>query len=731
MLLALSVFAGSAVVRVSTSSSGAQANAVACARPNGETKCNARSSFQSISADGRYGAFTSIADNLVANDTNETADIFVKDRLTGAVVRVSTDANGIQANEAAQGGFTGSHHPSISADGRFIAFESYASNLVPGDTNDRIDVFVKDIQTGAIIRILFNGSQGDESQFRPVLSANGRYVAFISTSRNIYPSFASTFRMYRYDTQTGGVVTVAGGQSTISDRDFDVNSSSSPAISADGRYIAISAKEVGFTWWRVIRRDMVANSLSVASVTNDGHSANGHSSQGNALAVDQNLDMTPDGRYVVFTSDAINLDPGDTTTNRDVYLRDFQTQSTNLVTKNSNNVTLGKVSYNVSISADGRFIAFDSSPNGSSDVTISVLDRQFNLIRNAPYTTSAAGGGTGLYHPVLSDNGRFLSFYSNRSDLIPNDTNSGGGLADVFRVDLLASPSHRNQSDFDGEGLADFSVFRPSNGNWYWLRSNDFAYANPGQWGLNGDLPVAADFDGDAKTDLAVFRPSNGFWYMIRSATNTLSSQQWGLTGDRPVAGDYDGDSMTDLAVWRPSDTKWYIALSGGGFRIEQWGLVADRPVVGDFDGNGKTDLVVYRPANGTWYMREDPQSGADRSILFGLAGDRPVPADYNGDGITDLAVYRPSNGTWYFNKSRRQPPNSSFPLVYDYSSIQWGLTEDLPVPSDFDGDGRADISLFRPSEGVWYQIQSLKGENVLQFGLSGDVPVGYASESQ
>ena len=126
-------------------------------------------------ANGRYVVFTSFATNLVTGDTNGSSDIFVKDLQTGIVTRVSTDSAGNQGNGA-------SDHSTISADGRYVAFESQASNLVPGDTNSNWDVFVKDLQTGITTRVSTDiaGNQGNNYSQRPTISADGRYVAFLA-----------------------------------------------------------------------------------------------------------------------------------------------------------------------------------------------------------------------------------------------------------------------------------------------------------------------------------------------------------------------------------------------------------------------------------------------------------------------------------------------------------------------------------------------------------------------
>jgi hypothetical protein len=230
------------------------------------------------------------------------------------------------------------------------------------------------------------------------------------------------------------------------------------------------------------------------------------------------------------------------------------------------------------------------------------------------------------------------------------------------------------------------------------------------------------DFDGDGRTDFAVFRPSTGTWFLNRSTAGAFAVQ-FGSGSDRLAPADYDGDGKTDIAVWREASFAHFYILnsSNNTVRGEQFGTTGDVPVPGDWDGDGRADPAVYRVFIGipgsnppsVFYFRPSGSAGVNfRSIQWGANTDRPVVGDYDGDGRQDAAVFRPSNGIWYILQSSNNQP------LYR----QWGTATDRMVPADYDGDGKTDVAIFR--DGLWAILQSSNNQQrYQQFGQTSDRP--------
>jgi hypothetical protein len=281
----------------------------------------------------------------------------------------------------------------------------------------------------------------------------------------------------------------------------------------------------------------------------------------------------------------------------------------------------------------------------------------------------------------------------------------GAGAAYYFTPDLP-----KVKFDFDGDGKADISIFRPVNGQWWYQRSFDNSVSAT-TFGASTDKPVPADYTGDGKTDIAVWRPDNGNWYILRSEDSSFFAVPFGISTDKPAPGDFDGDGLADITVFRGSEGVWYLNKSSGGVQITQWGTAGDVPVQNDYDGDGKSDFAIFRPSNGQWWLNRS--TAGIIAATFGVNTDKPVAADYTGDGKTDIAVWRPANGSWYVLRSE----DSSF------FAIPFGSNGDIPVAGDYDGDGKADTAVFRPDGSNWFIQRSTQGILIQQFGASGDLP--------
>ncbi len=301
----------------------------------------------------------------------------------------------------------------------------------------------------------------------------------------------------------------------------------------------------------------------------------------------------------------------------------------------------------------------------------------------------------------------------------------------------------QNHVDFNGDGRTDFAVVRNTGGSTGGQISWFIGLNGPGtnsvfEWGITTDLFVPVDFDGDNKTDIAVWRGAAadvaGF-YIIQSSDSTFRFERFGQTGDVPtVSADYDGDGKADPAVYRAGATSgaqstWYYRGSlnnpEGNITFVPWGQNGDFPAPGDYDGDGKNDFVIQRNNGGGqarfWMLQTT--SGFD-TVVFGTPTDVIVPGDYDGDGKTDIAVVRGSGGqiNWFVR------PSSTGTISASPFAIFGASATDFPAHGDYDGDGKTDPAIWRPSAtpgmSAFYYLGSTSGTAVFPYGQNGDYPV-------
>ncbi len=193
---------------------------------------------------------------------------------------------------------------------------------------------------------------------------------------------------------------------------------------------------------------------------------------------------------------------------------------------------------------------------------------------------------------------------------------SNGRIARLLNVSVPQSTLF----DYDGDGKADVSVFRPSTNRWYELLSSNSTVTEQ-TFGVSGDVVAPADFDGDGKTDIAIFRPTSGDWWYLSSINNAQVQIHWGQAGDIPRPSDFDGDGKADFVLFRPSENNWYRLGSTGAVSIPNFGSANDKPVTGDFDGDGKSDAAIYRPIDRNVVVSIIDQQRADRDTVWNIDG--------------------------------------------------------------------------------------------------------------
>jgi Tol biopolymer transport system component len=310
-----------------------------------------------------------------------------------------------------------SHQARISDDGRFVTFYSDATNLVADDTNGVTDVFVRDRQEGTTTRV----PAGTNSSLFPDISGNGRYVVF-TTLNQLLPEDTDqyTYEIYLWDRTNGEVELLTPGKTE----------SSEAAISSDGRFVAMAAELTGVYGVRnnIYLLDRATGDLTPASTTADGTLA----AEGAASP-----SVSDDGRYIAFGSKSGDLVPGDTNSDSDIFLHDMQTGVTTLVSGAPDGTAGDSSSFGTDISSDGRYVGYFSlaanltaSSLPAWDAYTYVYDRESGTNTLASISPSGIGNG---WSASLSDGGKFVAYESEGADLVDGDDNE---QQDVFVTQL-------------------------------------------------------------------------------------------------------------------------------------------------------------------------------------------------------------------------------------------------------------------------------------------------------
>jgi Tol biopolymer transport system component len=421
-LLACAVLPGAAAaqstVRASVATSGSEADF-----PSGAP---------SLSADGRYAAFESLATNLVPGDTNGVSDIFVRDLVLGTTTRVSVDPAGGEADGP-------SLRPALSADGSCVAFHSRATNLVAGDTNNEWDVFVRELASGLTTRVSLDsaGLEAYAASQNAALSADGRFVAFESLARLVPNDLDTGSDVYLFDRASGTLLLVSAGTGSP----LQSGPASAPAISADGTRVAFESDADDLVPGDTNdRRDVFVfetpgGTTQRASVDSAGVQSDGYS---------RVASLSADGLHVAFQSSATNLVAGDGNSAYDVFVHDLATGLTTRVSVDSAGLEASGYVERGALSADGRLVVFQSSfpylvandTNGASDVF--VHDLATGVTARVSVSSPGSEGDYLSVAGTLTPDGRRVAFVSLASTLVAGDFND---TYDVFVRDraLLGS----------------------------------------------------------------------------------------------------------------------------------------------------------------------------------------------------------------------------------------------------------------------------------------------------
>jgi Tol biopolymer transport system component len=602
-LIALGQLRPDAVQRVSVGPDAMEANGRALHEP------------PALSADGRFIAFTSDADNLSPGDSGFDPDVFVRDQLTGRIERVSVGDDGAEA-------LGSSTQPAIDGDGRFVAFVSNASNLVAHDANAALDVFIRNNEDGTTERVSVGprGTEANADSHSPAVSGDGRFVAFASSASNLVPGDTNgATDIFVHDRKRHVTARVSVATSGLQ---ADGESASRPAISADGRYIAFASAATNLVPGDsnavpdVFVHDRRAGSTVRVSVASDGSQVDAPSLAAPAIS--------RDGRFIAFVSAASKLVPGDANALADVFVHDTRTGMTERasVASDGAQAQLVGVLGAPAISEDGHVVAFASAAadlvagdhNGTTDIF--VRDRRLGLTSRVSVGRGGADATGPSFAPVLSADGSVVAFVSDATDLAEGDVNA---RTDVF-VRTLTHPAARGQSVTRSESAREPDTAPREAGGAAAPSSSAFATAEPATF-AGGYRTIATVY-----SQMAAMAAAHPGIAQLVDFGDTYSKTVGGLTtpgGDRIPGYDLFAMKVTNKSTPGPKPKfvllgethGWELSSTEVAMRMLEW-LVQDYGQ--DADATWLVDaheiwIVPLVNPDGRWYVElgaKAPYSG-------------------------------------------------------------------------------------------------------------------------
>lgn len=677
----------------------------------------------SVSLDGRYTVFISDATNLVADDTNGTADVFVQDGLTGIITRVSTDSEGNQANAVCYNAY-------ISSEGPYVVFNTAADNLVDGDTASGQKVFVKDLTTGAITlaSVTPPPAEGTWGNFdAQAISADGRYVIYktISYSGTDRYHLTPTYWLLMKDLSTDEITTIYSQESSEALVAFSAQS----AFAADGRYVIFTAEGEGYVY------DLLAGSAT-------------------SLGAADSVAISGDGRYAVFaSSDSLVAD--DTNGVADVYAKDLLSGDVALVSSDTAGTPANGESYTPSVSADGRYVVFLSAAtnlvsgdtNGSTDAFVKdLLDGTLRCASNDAEGNPASATG----YPAISADGRFVVYSGHRAfnpllDAVPSDialsaavvveraaagtvvgtlSTTDADAGDTFTYTLVAGDGDADNGLFTivGDQLVVLDLVDAQPSYSIRVRSTDAL----GRQSCEKQFTIEVQWFTET---VGLYDPETSTFY-LRCENSTGSADRafaFGVAGAgwEAIVGDWDGDGQSGVGLYDPETSTFYLTNSfatGAAQYTFAFGVAGANwvPLAGDWNGDGQAGVGLYDPATSTFYLTDSFSSGvAEYAFGFGVpeAGWTPIVGDWNGDQRADVGLYDADNAAFYLT-TERQSGMAQYMFNFGVPGSTW-----QPVAGDWNADGASGVGLYDAASSTFYLTNSLAGgtaETAFGYGPAG-----------